>query len=223
MLVRVLLVEDHEIFRDLFAYALERELGFEVVAHASTLAEARRLLDKEVDVAVLDFSLPDGNGTDLIGELRARNPHAVALVLTASIDLLVHAQAVQAGAASVLHKSASVKDLMDAMQRLAAGEALLSQEEVVELLRVADNEFTQNREARRAIEQLTSRERDVLQALAEGMNDKEIAERLNVAVGTARRYVADMLAKLGVHSRLQALVFAARHGFVEIGPKSTPR
>jgi two-component system nitrate/nitrite response regulator NarL len=223
VVVRVLLVEDHAIFRELFASALERELGFEVVARASTLAEARRLLEKDVDVAVVDLSLPDGNGTDLIGELRAKNPHAVTLVLTASLDLAVYARAVQAGAAGVLHKSVSVKDLMEAMQRLAAGEALLSQEEVVELLRIADHEYAESREAQRAISQLTSREREVLHALAEGMNDKEIAERLNVAVGTVRRYVADVLAKLEVHSRLQALVFAARHGFVNIGPKSPPQ
>lgn len=218
--MRVLLVEDHVLFRELFARAFEREPGFEVVAQASSVAEARRFLEG-VDVAVVDLRLPDGDGTDIIGELRASNPHGVALVLTASLDPGVYARAVAAGAAGLMHKSASVEEVMEAMRRLAAGEALLSQEEVVELLRVADRERAEDREARRAFERLAPRERDVLGALAEGLNDREIAERLNVGVGTVRGYVAGMLAKLGMHSRLQALVYAARHGFVQIGPEAS--
>jgi DNA-binding NarL/FixJ family response regulator len=215
-IVRVLLVEDHAIFRELFASVFHREPGFEVVAQAGSLAEAREVLEG-VDVAVLDLRLPDGEGTDLIGELRAKNPHVVALLLTASSDLAVYARAVAAGAAGVVHKSVYVGEVMDAIRRLAAGEALLSQEEVVQLLRFAERERAQSREALASFEQLTPREWEVLRALAEGMNDKEIAERLYIGVGTARSHVARMLTKLGVHSRLQALVLAARHGFVTIG------
>jgi two-component system nitrate/nitrite response regulator NarL len=223
MLVRVLLLEDHAIFRELFASAFDREPGFEVVAQADTLAGAREALEDlgegGVDVAVVDLRLPDGDGTDLIGELRAGNPHSAALILTASLDLAVYARAVRAGAAGVLHKSASVGEVMDTIRCLAEGEALLSQKEAVELLRFADRERTEGREARWAFEQLTSREKDVLEALAEGLGDKEISARLGVGVGTVRGYVASMLSKLGVHSRLQALVFAVRHGFVHIGPE----
>jgi len=223
MVVRVLLVEDHVIFRELFASAFEKEPGFEVVAQAGTIGGARRVLEDlgegGVDVAVLDLRLPDGEGTDLIAELRAGNPHGAALVLTSSLDLAVYARAVRAGAAGVMHKSASVGEVMDTIRRLAEGEALLSQKEAVELLRFADRERAEGREARRAFEELTSREKDVLEALAEGMGDKEIAGRLGVGVGTVRSYVAGILSKLGVHSRLQALVFAVRHGFIHIGPE----
>lgn len=134
--MRVLLVEDHAIFRELFAAAFEKEPEFEVVAQASTLAEARRSLEG-VDVAVVDLGLPDGDGTDLIGELRAKNPDSVALVLTASLDVAVYARAVEAGAAGILHKAVHVGDVMYAIRRLAAGEALLSQNEVVQLLRIS--------------------------------------------------------------------------------------
>ena len=96
--VRVLLVEDHAIFRELFASTFAREPGFEVVAQAGALAEARGVLEG-VDVAVLDLRLPDGEGTDLIGELREKNPNAAALILTASLDAGVYARAVAAGAA----------------------------------------------------------------------------------------------------------------------------
>ena len=101
-----------------------------------------------MDVAVLDLRLPDGDGTDLIRDLRVGNPHGVALVLTVSLDLAVYARAVRAGAAGVIHKSANVGEVMDAMRRLAAGEALLSQREAVELLRLVGRKRAEGREAR---------------------------------------------------------------------------
>jgi DNA-binding NarL/FixJ family response regulator len=214
--VRVLLVEDHAIVRELFASAFDRQPDFEVVAQAGSLAEARGSLDG-VDVAVLDLRLPDGEGTDLIAQLRANNAHCAALVLTASMDLGTYARAVRAGAAGVLHKSANLREVMHTMRRLVAGEALLSQKEVVELLRIADREHTESHKAFASFERLTPRERDVLGALAEGLNDKEIAARLGVSVGTTRGYVAGILTKFDAHSRLQALVLAARHGLVQFG------
>jgi RNA polymerase sigma factor (sigma-70 family) len=102
------------------------------------------------------------------------------------------------------------------VRHLLAGESLLSQNETVELLRLADRDREQNKEAQRAISSLTPREREVLQALADGLSDKEIAERLYVSSGTVRNHVISILRKLNVHSRLQALVFAVRHGAVEI-------
>ncbi len=217
--VRVLLVEDHAVFRELFASVFDLQPDFEVVGQAATLAQARTMLEMKVDVGVVDLNLPDGDGTDIIAQLRRENPHAVVLVLTASLDPALYARAVEAGAAGVLHKSSSVEEVMDAVRRLASGEVLLSQEEVVRLLRVLDRERAQGREAQACFECLAPREREVLLALAEGMNDKEIAQKLNVGVGTARGYVKGMLTKLGVHSRLQALVYAVRYGLVEIGPR----
>ena len=149
--VRVLLVEDHAIFRELFASSFGREPGLEVVAQAGSLAAAREALEAEpVDVAVVDLGLPDGDGTDLIGELRERNPHAATLVLTASLDPGVHARAVAAGAAGILHKSVGVGAVMDAIWRVAGGEGLLSSDEAMTLLRLADHERTRSREARLA-------------------------------------------------------------------------
>lgn len=193
----------------------DREPEFTVVGQAGSLAEARRMLEG-VDVAVVDLDLPDGNGIELIGELRAANPQGLVLILTASIDRGVHARAVEAGAAGVLHKSLRIREIIDAVRRLEAGESLLSPDELGELLRLASQQRAQDREASLAIESLTPREREVLQALTDGLSDKEIAERLYVGVGTVRTHVVHILEKLGVNSRLQALVFAVRHGAVEI-------
>jgi DNA-binding NarL/FixJ family response regulator len=126
------------------------------------------------------------------------------------------AEAIRAGAAGVMHKSTPMRDLVEAVRRLAAGGQLLSQEEVIEALRFIGRERDSNREAQLAIDRLTSREREVLRALAEGLSDKEIARRLHVGVGTVHTHVANILSKLEVSSRLQALVFAVRHGLVTI-------
>jgi DNA-binding NarL/FixJ family response regulator len=212
---RVLLVEDHATFREPLAFMLNREPEFEVVAQVGSLAEARRALEG-VDLAVVDLDLPDGNGTELIGELRAANPHGMVLILTASAEREAYARAVEAGAAGVLHKSSSIRDVIEAARRLVAGEAVLSTNEVVELLRLADRRREQDRETLRAVESLTPRELEVLGLLAEGLSDKEIAERLYVGSGTVRNHVVSVFNKLGVHSRLQALLFAVRHGIVDV-------
>jgi DNA-binding NarL/FixJ family response regulator len=214
---RLLLVEDHASFRQTLALVFDGEPDFEVVAQAGTVAEAREVMDdREADLGVVDLSLPDGEGVELIEDLRQANPHFAALVLTASLDRAEHARAVEAGAAGVLHKSADMDQIMDATRRLAAGETLLSPEELVELLRLAGQSREEEREARASIELLTRREREVLRALARGLSNKQIAEHLHMSVDTERTHMMNILNKLGVHSRLQALLFAARHGLVEL-------
>jgi DNA-binding NarL/FixJ family response regulator len=212
---KVLLVDDHTSFREMLCFAFEREPDFEVVAYAGSLAETRSMLDG-VDLAVVDLDLPDGDGTALIEALFSVNPHAVVLILTASPDHETHARVVQAGAAGVLHKSARVKDIVDAARRLTAGEAILSVNEVFELLRLAGRLQERDSKSKRDIERLTPREREILGALADGLSDKQIAERLSVSAGTVSNHFMNIFKKLGVHSRVQALVFALRHGIVEV-------
>jgi DNA-binding NarL/FixJ family response regulator len=214
---RILLVEDHASFRQTLAFVFDREPEFEVVAQAGSLAEARKVMDGlKVDLGVIDLALPDGEGIELIKDLREANPNFAALVLTASLDRAEHARAVESGAAGILHKSAGVDEILDATRRLGEGETLLSQEELIALLRLAGQSREEEREARASIEQITLREREVLQALGEGLSNKEIAAKLHVSVDTERTHMMNILNKLGVHSRLQALLFAARHGLIEI-------
>jgi DNA-binding NarL/FixJ family response regulator len=214
---RILLVEDHASFRQTLAFVFDQQREFEVVAQAGTLAEVRRKMEDSVaDLAVIDLTLPDGEGTELIEELREANPDFAALVLTASLDRTEHARAVEAGAAGILHKSADVDAILDATRRLGEGETLLSEDELVALLRLAGQNREEEVEARASIEQITPREKEVLQKLAEGLSNKEIAASLHMSVDTERTHMMNILNKLGVHSRLQALVFAARHGLVEI-------
>ena len=213
---RILLVEDHASFREAAASVFEQEPGFEVVGQAGSLAEARKLLEDgaaaKVDVAIVDLGLPDGYGGELIKDLREAHPQAQALVLSATLERSEVARAVEAGAGAVLHKSEGIEKVVENVRRLRAGETLLPLAEVVEFLRFASSRRDREREEREALERLTPREIEVLKALAEGFDGKEIARRLSISPTTERNHVASILTKLGVHSRLQALVFALRHG-----------
>jgi DNA-binding NarL/FixJ family response regulator len=217
--IHVLLVDDHASTREPLAYMMEQEPDLTVVAQAGSVAEARRALVSEgasVDVAVVDLGLPDGSGEELIPVLRAAHYRAAALVLTYFSDRERLARAVEAGASGVLHKSSSVEEVVEAVRRLHSGEQLLTRAEVFEALRLVDRERRKDREARLSFERLTDRELEVLQALAEGLSDREISDRFHVGSATVRTHVTSILAKLGAASRLQALVFAVRHGLVKI-------
>ncbi len=214
-----MLVEDHVSFRQALAFMFEREPEFRVVVEAGSVAEARELPGeslREVEVAVVDLNLPDGDGLELIEEFSSREPQITTLVLSASLEPGRFARAVEAGAAGVLHKVTPVKEIVDAVRQLKAGEALLSPAEIFDMLRVVSRERQEEKAAREAIERLTPREMDVLKALAEGLESREIAEKMNITVETERTHMVNILHKLGVHSRLHALVFAVRHGIVEI-------
>ncbi len=214
-MTRVLLVDDHSSFRQPLAFMMGLEQGLEVVAQAGSLAEARKVL-AGVDVAVVDLDLPDGNGVDLVRELRTTNPNGMTLVLTASNDRLQYARSIEAGASGVMNKAAGLQEIISAVRRLSEGENLLSPKEVIEMLRLVGEYREKTRDSQAALARLTRREREVLQALADGLNDKEIADRLKISTETARTHMVNILGKLGVDSRLQALVFAVRHGAVSI-------
>ena len=214
-----MLVEDHASFRQALAFMFEREEEFVVAGQAGTLAEAYAFLRREpdgVDVAIVDLGLPDGDGFGLIEDLASTGRGVTTLVLSASLEPARFAHAVEAGASGVMHKAAAINDIVEAVRRLRSGEALLSPKEIIEMLRMVSRKRQEEQEAQKAIDRLTPREKQVLQALAEGLDSKDIAGKLKITVETERTHVVNILNKLGVHSRLQALVFAARHGIAEI-------
>lgn len=218
-MIRVLLVDDHASAREPLAFMLNHQDDIEVVATTGSVAESQEALagGLDLDVAVLDLGLPDGWGTELIGTVHASNPRAVTLVLTSYTDQVVLAQALAAGAAGVLNKSADVDEIVAGIRRLHAGEQLVSAREVADAIRVAATERDRGAAERRLLDSLTAREREVLQTLAGGLADKEIAAALGVGVGTVRTHVNAVLTKLGVRSRLQAVVLAARNDAIDLG------
>ncbi len=220
--MRVMLVEDHVSFRQALAFMLGQDQDFEVVAQAGTLAEARRGLDgrddtDRIEAAVIDLALPDGNGAELVGDLGGHNPSMTVLVLSATLSRANLTKAVQAGADGVLDKLAGVGEIVGELRRLSAGAALPSQQQVLEALLSIDQQHDPDSYERTGVERITPREREVLRALAEGLNSEEIAERLSMTAEEERTHVASVLTKLGARSRLQALAVVARLGIVEVG------
>ena len=219
---RVMLVEDHASFRQALAFVLGQDQDFEVVAQAGTLAEARRALDgmdgpDRIEAAVIDLALPDGNGTELVGDLDGHNPSMTVLVLSATLSRENLTKAVQAGADGVLDKLAGVGEIVGELRRLSAGAALPSQQQVLEALPSIDHQHDPDAYERTVLGSITSLEREMLRALAEGLNSEEIAERLGMTAEEERAHAANVITKLGARSRLQALATASRLGIVEVG------
>lgn len=214
-MIRVMLLDDHAALRQALSMVLERDAELSVMGQASSLSEAREHLEG-VDVAVVDINLPDGEGLEIMEDLRAASPQSKVLILSASQDRMTLARAVEAGASGILHKSSSIDGIRVAIHRLHSGEMLLSANEVVELLAFAARQRGQDRETQHALGRLTSREKEVLQALAEGLNNKDIAQRIYISPQTQRTHMSNIQSKLGVHSQMQALLFALRHGVVQL-------
>jgi DNA-binding NarL/FixJ family response regulator len=216
MMIRVLLVEDHIALREPLAFMIDREPDMQIVGQAGTVAQACESLSG-VDIALVDLQLPDGSGIDLIRDLRNHNREAQVIVLTGSDDRLVHARAYEAGAALVLHKSTGIKDIVDATRRIWDGEQLAVLSEIVDLLQLLGRQREEERRSRSALAQLTPREIDVLKCLASGMRNKEIAVKYSLSDRTVRNHVVSILDKLGVDSRLQAVLLGLRLGAVSLG------
>jgi DNA-binding NarL/FixJ family response regulator len=217
-MIRIILVDDHAALREALVVLLEREPDMMVVGEAGSVGETRQLLANKVpaDVAVVDLSLPDGQGTDVVKAFLDSRAVEAVLVLTALNELHDRARAVAAGALGVLHKSVPTADIIAAIRRLHRGEALFTPSQIIELLRAEGDHLEKQRNAQSALRQLTPREVEVVRVLAEGLSDKEAADRLCIASKTVRIHVANILGKLGLASRLQLVLFAVRHGLVDM-------
>ena len=207
--IRVLIVDDHDVLGSSLAHALGHEDDIVAVGVAGTLARARTLITTTApDVVLLDHRLPDGNGVDAIGDLRALRPSMQVVVLTASPAEQVMLAAIQAGASGFLSKTRSLSEVTGAVRAAAAGEAVISPEMLARLLPRMQRGTSTSQTA------LTEREREVLALLADGLTNAAIAERLVVSVHTVRNHVSNLSAKLGARSKLEALSIAMRDGLL---------
>lgn len=213
--IHLLIVDDHAAFRQPLAFMLDREPDLQVVAQAGTLAEARAVIRATagvICVALIDLRLPDGLGTDLLHAFKDANPGAASLMLTADQDKLQYARAIEAGAIGVLSKTASIDEIVTGIRRAARGESVQSAQEIIELLRLANRERERDKATQITLARLTPREREVLETLSEGLDNRAIADRLFISPETARTHVVKLLSKLNVESRLQAAIFAIENG-----------
>lgn len=205
--VRVFLLDDHEIVRRGVREVLSDASGIEVVGEASTGPEAAVLVPRlRPDVALLDARLEDGSGIDVCRDIRAACPEVGCLILTSYDDDDALFAAIMAGAAGYLLKQIRGTDLVGAIRTIAAGGSLLDPA-------VTDRVLARLREGTdvgRASAVLGTREREILVLIAEGLTNRQIAGRLHLSEKTVKNYVSSILDKLGLSSRTQAAVYAAR-------------
>lgn len=202
-MIRVFLLDDHELVRRGIGALLTAQDDIEIVGEASTAAEARaRIKATRPDVAVLDVRLPDGSGIDVCRDVRSENPETRCLILTGYDDDEAIYAAVLAGAAGYVVKDVQGSRLVDSVRRVAGGETLLDpalNKRVVE--RIEQNHSSDSR-----LESLTAREREILTLIAEGLTNREIGLRLSLAEKTVKNYISGLLSKLGLQRRTQAAV-----------------
>ena len=215
--IRVFLLDDHEIVRRGLVDLLSSTTDIVVVGEAATAGDAlRRIPAARPDVAILDARLPDGNGIDVCRDIRSALPDVRCLILTSYDDDEALFAAVMAGAAGYLLKQIGGTSLTDAVRAVAAGRSLMDPAVTGKLLERLRHPVQPDPR----VSQLTPREREILDLIAEGLSNKEIGTRLFLAEKTVKNYVSSLLAKLHMQRRTQAAVFGADIGRAESPPSA---
>ncbi len=205
--VTVFLLDDHEIVRRGLRELLELSGDIEVIGESGSAQEAeRRIPALRPAVSVLDARLPDGSGIDVCRAIRAVDPGLRALILTSYDDDQALRAAILAGAAGYVLKDIKGNDLVQAIRKVAAGETLIASD-VVARVRSSMAETSVDPRLR----SLTPQERRILEHIAEGLTNRQIADGMFLAEKTVKNYVTSILDKLGMDSRTQAAVYAATH------------
>jgi DNA-binding NarL/FixJ family response regulator len=198
--IRVLIVDDHQMMAEGIRAALESEPDIVVVGVAGNAADA---------VSVAAATVPD-DGSQAAVDVRGAVAGVAVVMLTGFGDDATLTRAIDAGCAGFVHKSADIDTVVDAVRRARAGEPVFSAEDLSKLVRHLRGDTTP------VGADLTTRELEVLQLLAEGVTTEALSERLYISKHTARSHVRNILAKLGAHSKLEAVAVAARAGIVSL-------
>ena len=212
--ITVLIVEDHELMIEGLTALLNESPQLEVVGTAGTVKgaiEAATRLDP--DVVLMDFRLPDGNGAEATSRICAEHPDVAVLFLSADVSYDAMVRALDAGACGYVSKAASADDLIAAVTRAAEGEFVLPNGTMARLLRrrlANEGDATPA-----ALPELSEADATVLEMIARGLDNVEIAQRLSIGSGRLRRWVRTLLAKLGAESRSEAVDIARSRGLVD--------
>jgi DNA-binding NarL/FixJ family response regulator len=206
-MIRVFLLDDHEVVRRGLADLLLSAGDIEVVGESGLALEAiRRIPALKPDVAILDARLPDGSGIDVCRDVRAIDSSIKGLILTSYEDDEALFAAIMAGASGYVLKQIRGTDLVDAVRRVAAGQSMLDPAVTQRVLERIRNGVEQPNE----LKSLSAQERRVLEYIAQGLTNREIATEMFLAEKTVKNYVSGLLAKLGLERRTQAAVLATR-------------
>ena len=210
--IRVLLVDDHTLFRSGIRSLLQRNDDFEVVGEAGDGLEGiKRARSLKPDVVLLDLHMPGVSGLEAVKVMAEEIPDVQVLMLTVSEDAQDLMDALRAGACGYLLKNIETDTLVDAIRRAARGESVVSQQMTAKLIQGVRT--PQKAEVPAERDRFSPRERDIMASLAHGESNKEIARRLDLAESTVKIHVQNIFKKLNMSSRVQVALYAVEHGF----------
>lgn len=213
-MIRILLADDHAVMRTGLRLVLERQSDFEVVAEAADGREAVALAEKsKPDVAVLDIGMPNLNGIEATRQIGAASPNLPVVILSMHSDEAYVLRALKAGARGYLLKESAESDLIGAIRAVTSGKAFFSP--AVSRMLVEDYvRQLQDREIEDSYDLLTTREREILQLIAEGKSNKEIAAALNLSLYTVETHRGNLMEKLNLHTVPELILYAVRKGVI---------
>ena len=206
---RVMIVEDHQVVAEGLAALINDQDDMKVVGHGGSVAEAiARAAEMKPDLALIDFRLTDGTGADVAVGIRETRPETKLIFLTREDTEAARFAALESGASAFIHKSRAAQDVVEAIRTVAHGGSLFTPRTIASLL-------NSRRDVEAQLERLTPREKEVLRMMAEGISSREIATRLGISYTTVRTHIRSLGSKLGVHSKLEAIVKARELALVE--------
>ncbi|MBP7579584.1 MULTISPECIES: response regulator transcription factor [Vogesella] len=214
-LLRILLVDDHTLFRSGLKALLQRQADLEVIGEAADGLEGVKKAEQlKPDIVLLDLDMPVMNGRDALAQMLVSQPELAVLMLTVSEDGEDLAECMKTGARGYLLKNINADFLLDSIRRAVDGDSVLSPEMTAKLVARLRTPIPVAPQSE--LDSLTPRERETLSHLARGGSNKEIARALDLAESTVKVHVQNILRKLGISSRVQAAVYAVEHGLEKL-------
>jgi DNA-binding NarL/FixJ family response regulator len=215
--ISVLIADDHRSFGEAMGIALSKEDDLSIIQVAEGGEEAVRIaVDSKPDVVLMDLRMPGTDGIEATARMRHEGSRSAVIILTGEGDQVALGRAIQAGARGFMWKTAPVAEIAKAIRKAHKGEPLHRPEEVNQAFKVMRARTRRDQDLRRRVERLSPRELEILQAMAEGASPQKIISKLGISGHTLRTHTQNILTKLAVHSKTEAVVAAIRMG------KATP-